>query len=136
MAPPDEVVARIRRILDEEVRPAVARDGGDLEPGEDDWILVGDGLTPAAFYWAALGVDNIDLDLGIALIGEGTEVEVAGNIFINAHDGITVATLTADQVTQIVQELQDDVVPAYYIVNIGYVNTSGQFIIYSGGIIS
>ncbi len=30
VASPDEVVARIRRILDEEVRPAVAQDGGDI----------------------------------------------------------------------------------------------------------
>lgn len=35
VAPPgaseDEIVARIRRVLDEEVRPAVAMDGGDVE---------------------------------------------------------------------------------------------------------
>ncbi len=99
----------------------------------DDWILTGDGLTPPAFYWASMGADGIDDRLGIALIGEGTEVEVAGNIYINVHDGINVATLTSDQVTQIVQEIEDDVVPAYYRVNIGYIDVTGAFIIYPGG---
>lgn len=103
--------------------------------GQDDWILVGDGLTPTEFYWAALGSDGIDDNLGISLIGEGTEIEVAGNIFIDAHQGINVSTLTPDQINQIVQELKDDVVPAYYRVYIGYVNVSGQFVIYSGGTI-
>ena len=97
----------------------------------DDWILVGDGLTPATHYWAALGVDGIDDSLGISLIGEGTEVEIAGNIYIDVDND----SLTQDEVDQIVLELSEDIVPAYYIVNIGYLDGTGAFVIYSGGII-
>lgn len=47
--------------------------GGDSQiltsVGGDDWILPGDGETPSAFYWSALGVDGIDTDLGVALVG-------------------------------------------------------------------
>jgi hypothetical protein len=104
--------------------------------GTADWILVGDGTTPTDFYWASMGADGIDLDLGLDLIGEGTEIEIAGNIFIDLHEGVNTDVLTAEQIAHIVTDLETDVVPAYFIVNLGYVNVTGQFIIYSGGIIS
>lgn len=106
------------------------------QTGLDDWILCGDGTEPPAFYWAALGVDGIDYGLGISLIGEGTEIEVAGNIYINLHYGITTPVLTAAQIAQIVQELSTDVAAAYYIIYLGYVDGAGMFQIYAGGIIS
>lgn len=110
--------------------------GGDsvifLATGEDDWILIGDGNTPTAFYWSALGADGIDDQLGISLIGAGTEVEVAGNIYIDVDN----SGLSAAEVQQIVNDLEFDIVPAYYIVNIGYVDGTGAFIIYANGIIS
>ena len=92
---------------------------------KDDWILVGDGLTPAAYYWAAMGCDGIDGDLGISLIGEGTEIEIWGNIYIDVDNN---ALSAADQ-TKLELEMQD-IVPAYFYVHFGYVNALGQFIEY------
>lgn len=100
---------------------------------QDDWILVGDGLTPAAFYWAALGADGVDDMLGIALIGKGDEIEVAGNIYIDCHKGVLVSTLTAAQIAQIVTELESDVAPAYMRIILGYINATGAFIEYANG---
>lgn len=91
----------------------------------DDWILVGDGLTPSAYYWAAMGVDGIDDDLGISLIGEGTEIEVAGNIYIDVDN----STLSAADQARLELEMED-IVPAYMYVHFGYLNVSGQFIEY------
>lgn len=92
---------------------------------KDDWILVGDGLTPTAYYWAAMGVDGIDDDLGISLIGEGTEIEVAGNIYIDVDN----STLSAADQAKLELEMED-IVPAYMYVHFGYLNVSGQFIEY------
>ena len=99
--------------------------------GSDDWILVGDGLTPSTHYWATMGADGIDLDLGLSLIGAGDEIEVAGNIYINLHDGVTTPVLTQAQVDAVVFEIDEDVVPAYYRVHLGYMSpfereSSGQ----------
>jgi len=100
--------------------------GGDSQIinaiGVDDWILVGDGLTPSSYYWAAMGADGIDDELGISLIGAGDEIEVAGNIYIDVDN----AALTADEQDRIRLEMID-VVPAYYYVHIGYVDGAGQF---------
>lgn len=92
---------------------------------QDDWILVGDGLTPAAYYWAALGCDGIDDGLGISLIGEGIEIEVAGNVYIDVDN----SALTAGEQEQIRVDMLD-ICPAYYKVHFGYINVSGQFIEY------
>jgi phage tail-like protein len=92
---------------------------------KDDWILVGDGLTPSAYYWAAMGSDGIDDDLGISLIGEGLEIEVAGNIYIDVDN----STLSAADQARLELEMED-IVPAYMYVHFGYLNVSGQFIEY------
>ena len=92
---------------------------------KDDWILVGDGLTPTAYYWAALGCDGIDDELGISLIGEGTEIEIWGNIYIDVDNN---ALSAADQ-DKLELEMQD-IVPAYFYVHFGYISGTGQFIEY------
>lgn len=92
---------------------------------KDDWILVGDGLTPAAYYWAAMGCDGIDDDLGISLIGAGDEIEVWGNIYIDVDNN---ALSAADQ-TKLELAMQD-IVPAYFWVHFGYISGTGQFIEY------
>lgn len=103
--------------------------GGDSEIirsfDKDDWILVGDGLTPTAYYWAAMGADGIDDELGISLIGEGLEIEVAGNIYIDVDNSTLSA---ADQAT--LELNMQDIVPAYCYIHFGYLNVSGQFIEY------
>lgn len=88
----------------------------------DDWILVGDGNAPAEAYWASLGADGIDDDLGLALIGSGLEMEVAGNVYIDVDNN----SLSAAEQDQIEAEMED-VVPAYCYVHFGYINGSGKF---------
>lgn len=102
--------------------------------GTDDWILVGDGLTPSSSYWAALGVDGIDDDLGISLIGEGDEIEIAGTIYINVHSGITSETLSLEIFLSIANSIRESILPAYYDVKIGYIDGDAQFINYDKGL--
>jgi hypothetical protein len=93
----------------------------------DDSIEVGDGLLEAPTnYWSAEGCDGVDLGLGIAEIGSGLEVEVAGNIYIDVDN----AALTAAQLAQLVAEFQGDIAPAYFYVHLGY-TTGTQFIEYA-----
>jgi hypothetical protein len=103
--------------------------GGDSQIlktfGADDWILTGDGLTPSAYYWAAMGTDGIDDDLGILLVGSGDEIIVAGNIFIDVDNN----SLTAEEQLRIRIELED-IAPAYMIVHVGYLDGSGTFVEY------
>jgi hypothetical protein len=84
--------------------------------GLDDWILCGDGLTPSAFYWAALGVDGVDDGLGISLIGEGDEVEITGNIYIDLGGSVA-----ASVIDRIIEDIQN-IVPAYFRIKLGYVS--------------
>lgn len=101
-----------------------------------DWIMLGHQATDPNYYWATFGRDDgTDDSLGIDLIGEGTEINIAGNIYIDCHEGINVATLTAETIAKIVDEIKDDIVPAYYRVYLGYINVSNQFIVYAGGVI-
>lgn len=103
----------------------------------DDSILMAKQAADPDRYWMTLSAkDGSDDNLGIWLIGDFTEYVIAGNISIDCHDGIHTAVLTAAQIFQIKVEIQDDVVPAYCAVYLGYVNASGQFIVYSGGIIN
>jgi hypothetical protein len=102
--------------------------------GTSDWILCGDGISEIEYY-ATGGVDGIDDELGLDLIGDDTEVVIPGNVYIDCHLGIFTPVLTATQISEIVIEIQDDVVPAYYRVQLGYINTSGVFTVYSGGTI-
>jgi len=101
----------------------------------DDWILCGDGIVETATEWAILGGDGTS-PYGFSLIGDGTEVEVWGNIYIDLHYGVYTDVLTADQIQQIVDAISEDIVPAYVRVYLGYVPTTGGFTVYSGGIIT
>jgi len=69
-------------------------------------------------------------------VGDGTEVEIWGNIYIDLHYGIHTAVLSASQIEQIVTDISMDIVPAYVRVYLGYVPVTGGFTIYSGGIIT
>jgi hypothetical protein len=102
----------------------------------DDWILCGDGMLESSLnYWGSMGADGIDSNLGISLIGEGTEIEIQGNIYINLHVGYYTTVLTAAQIQQIVLEISTDIVPAYMRIYLGYADITGSFNLYSGGII-
>ena len=99
-------------------------------PGQDDWIMVGEDTEPVGYYTAILGADGIDLGFGISLAGEGDELVISGNIYIDCHHGVNVATLTADQIAEIIYQIQDDVAPAYMRIVLGYINVGLQFIEY------
>lgn len=103
--------------------------GGDAQIfrsfDKDDWILVGDGLTPADYYWAVMGADGIDDGYGISLIGSGTEIEVAGNIYIDVDNNSLSAAKQAA-----IELVMRDVVPGYMKVHFGYISGTGQFIEY------
>lgn len=104
--------------------------GSSLWASWDDtavWLLRGALPEEPDNYMASMGIDGVDLNLGIALIGEGTEFEVAGNVYVD----LGISTLTAEQVALCVASL-DDVAPAYMRVKLGY-SVAGQFMAYAGG---
>jgi phage tail-like protein len=101
----------------------------------DDWVLCGDGIIEPGTSWSILGGDGTD-PYGMALIGDGTEVEIWGNIYIDCHYGIYTAVLTSSQIDQIVYDISMDIVPAYVRVYLGYVPVGGGFTVYSGGTIT
>jgi len=103
----------------------------------DDSIEMGQTSSEdATVYWSTeSGYDGADDSLGTWEIGDFTEYVIAGNVYIDCHEGVNTAVLTSDQIEQIVVELEFDVVPAYMKVYLGYINTLGQFIVYTGGII-
>lgn len=97
----------------------------------DDSIEMAQQASDPDFYWSTeSGADGTDDELGTWEVGDFTEYVIAGNIYINCHEGITTGVLTADQIAQIVSDLERDVAPAYMAVYIGYVNALNQFIIY------
>lgn len=90
-------------------------------PGLDDFIICGDGLCPSAYYWSAVGVDGIDDDLGISIVGEGDEIEVLGNIYIDVGGLISAAIIT-----QVIENIKT-IVPAYFRIILGYIS-AGKFV--------
>lgn len=103
--------------------------------GTDAWVLVGDvDSNPPGYLWGSMQGDALTTDLGLHLIGAGTETEVKGNIFIDLHEGVTTAVLTSDQIESIIEDLSDSL-PSYMIIHLGYVDGSGVFIDYPGGVI-
>ena len=101
----------------------------------DDWILCGDGDLELTTMWAILGGDGTD-PYGMSLIGDGTEIEVWGNVYIDCHYGVYTAVLSTAQIEQIVNDIAMDIVPAYVRVYLGYVPVGGGFTVYSGGTIT
>jgi len=87
--------------------------------GDDDSIFTGDGLTPAAFYWSTMGCDGVDDDLGEALIGDGTEVNISGNIYIDL--GGNVSSDILDQIEENISTI-NKLIPAYFIIYLGYIS--------------
>jgi len=99
----------------------------------DDWIWLAKETTDPDYYWATWQPkDGSDDDLGCWLVRLADPVAyvVAGYISIDCHQGVNVQTLTEATIDKIHDELVDDVVPAYMIIRLGYVNATGQFIVY------
>jgi hypothetical protein len=94
----------------------------------DDAIFCGDTTDLTPYNWMLFG-GTVANYRAISFIGAGTEIEIPGNIFIDCHSTIHAATLTAAQITQIVNTIMDSV-PVYFRVNLGYTDLSGTFNIY------
>lgn len=103
---------------------------------QDDAILLAKEASDPDTYWMTLSPkDGVDPLLGWYLVGDWTEYVIAGNVLIDCHYGVYTAVLTATQISQIVVSIKDDIVPVYYKIYLGYVNSSGLFTVYIGGII-
>jgi len=104
----------------------------------DDSIEMGQiASEDTTVYWSTeQGADGSDDLLGTWEVGDFTEYVIAGNIYIDLHEGVFTPVLTAAQIEQIVNEIATDIVPAYFAIYLGYINVTGQFVVYSGGIIS
>lgn len=93
------------------------------------WVLVDDLTEAVANYYASLGKDGVDSDLGILLEGDSGK----GHVYIDCHEGVTTAVLTADDIESIKLDLEDSV-PVYFYVYLGYINSSGLFTTYTDGV--
>ncbi len=94
----------------------------------DDAIEMAYELTDPDRYWSTEnGYDGSDDNLGTWEIGTFLEYVVAGNVRIDLHDGVHTAVLSAAVVNQVVLEIKDDIVPAYYRVVLGYFDVSDDF---------
>jgi len=80
----------------------------------DDWIMGGDGNIPSGYYWGTMGVDGVDLNLGLALLGTGLEYQIKGNIYIDL--GATVTSAVLDLIEINIQ----NIIPAYIVIVLGY----------------
>lgn len=97
----------------------------------DDSIELAQQASDPDFYWSTEAAkDGTDNELGTWEVGDFTEYVISGNIYINCHEGVTTAVLSAAVIAQIVADLEMDVAPAYMAVYLGYVNTLDQFIVY------
>jgi hypothetical protein len=101
----------------------------------DDWILSGDGVLELGTSWALL-YDGVTDPYGMSLIGDGTEIEIQGNIYIDCHYGVVGSTLTAAQIADIVAQIADDIVPAYMRVYLCYRDAGGILTVYPSGTIT
>jgi len=91
-----------------------------------DWVLLGGESSEPDNYWSSMGVDGIDDLLGIDLLGGFDEATEPGNIYIDVDND----SLTAAEVDKLVLELEEDVVPSYFRVVLGYLDGGGNFIEY------
>lgn len=85
----------------------------------------------SSFNWMCFGGgDATSAAFAIDFIGDGTEIEVPGNIFIDCHSTIHASTLTAAQIQQIVNTVMDSI-PVYMRINLGWTDAAGAFNIYT-----
>jgi len=106
------------------------------EDSEDCVEMGGLDIEDSSVYWSTeRGDDTMDSDLGTWELGFQTEYVVAGNIYIDCHEGVIGSTLSAAEIAEIVAEIETDVVPAYFRVYLCYIDALGVINVYPGGII-
>ena len=106
----------------------------DIVAEEDQWIICGDGVVELLNNYAIIGGDG-NSPYGIYLSGSGAEPAGWGNVYIDLHPGVHTAVVSNAQIVEIAGILLDDMIPAYIVVYLCYVNTLGAFEVYTGGTI-
>jgi hypothetical protein len=99
------------------------------------WSLLGNATVPAGNYWSSLGGISATDGYGLYLLGVGDEVDVAGNIYINCHYGVTTAVLSAGIITAIRAYIMSDCYPAYLRIKLGYLDGTGAWVTYTNGVL-
>lgn len=87
-----------------------------------EWILWAKESSDDADYTTTLGVDGVDDDLGIDLLGSFDECELAGVVWIDVDDD----SLVALDIQNLIDSLAD-IVPAYFKVVLGYFDSITGF---------
>ena len=102
----------------------------------DDSIFLANEVNDPPYYWNTWQPeDGVDDALGALWVGAFTEGYIAGNIQIDCHTGVNLPVLSAATIQLLRDALENEVVPAYMVVYLGYINVSGQFTVYANGII-
>ena len=95
------------------------------------WAAFSDGIIPTNNKWGVMGGGVIGDDFGLILFSDGGEVEIPGVVFIDLGND----TIPADVIADVVEALTNTVVPAYFVIFLGFID-SGKFIKYPDGEIS
>lgn len=116
-----------------------------------DFIVLGQESDDPDFYWGTIGIDGIDDDLGVDVVGEGNELVLAGIFLIDVGIGANsliqkVTSIGENKVTSIgenkvtytvdVDSLKlalEDKIPDYFRVFLGYTDNGGTFIFFENG---
>lgn len=139
-----------------DIKPTIdAIVGGDailytgLEDSSDG-ILLGQEATDPDMYWGTIGIDGIDGDLGFDIIGDFTEIEIAGifEIDVGSSDTTTYTKVTSDGFTKVTSDAKtkvsftlnvpdlilalEDKIPIYFRVYLGYIQ-GGEFTRFANG---
>ena len=104
---------------------------------EDDWLWMAKTASEdATKYWATFAAkDGGDADIGMTICGAYEDFFLEGVIFVDCHPGIHTSTLSAAQITAILASISNDTFPAYFRLELGYVNATGWPTIYAGGVL-
>jgi len=97
-----------------------------------------DGVNNTGTSWAPDGAGDIAGYLGVkeSCPGGTVDPEVPGIIYINCHYGVFTAVLSAATIAALVYMLQTDVIPAYMVAHLCYIDAGGLIQTYAGGIIN
>lgn len=120
-----------------------------------DFIVLGQEANDPDFYWGTVGLDGVDDNLGVDVVGEGNEIVLAGIFVIDiglrqsnfvrkvtsdgkfkiTSDGkfkVSFTNYTEEEIENLKLALEDSI-PDYFRVFLGYTDTSGNFIFFDNG---
>ena len=103
---------------------------------DDDSIELANVSSDPIYYgWSMEGANHEDFDFGTWEIANFQEYVLAGLMDINLHEEIHTPVLTNEQIQLLKELIEEDGIPAYFIIRLGYEDVDGVFIIYDGGIL-